>query len=790
MLVPDDLHADGVGADHDGRRHHHGAARGRRAVLADRRRACRCWRSSIGLDHLADGAAASGSMQAASTRSTGCCASRSPASGWSAPSSASRRDASGSPRPTPTSPTSALARRPADGADVPDRDARSSTSRASRCCGSAATGSTTAQMQIGALTAFLTYLMQILMSVMMATFMLMMIPRAAVCAERISEVLDTESSVVAAGRPGHRRCPSAATLELRRRRRSPTRAPTTPVLRDVSLPRRARADHGDHRLAPAPARPRCVNLVPRLFDATGGRGAASTASTCASSTPRLLWSRIGLVPQRPYLFTGTVAQQPALRQARRHRRGAVGGARDRPGRRLRRGDARRAGRADRPGRHQRLRRPAPAAGDRPGAGAASPRSTCSTTRSRRSTSPPTPGCGPRCGRSPATRPCIDRRPAGVDASATPTRSSCSRTAASSAAAPTTSCSRPARRTGEIVAVPAERRRRRHEPSVKTAEEKAAEPAPRPGRRPPGRAAAHGRSACRPRSRRTSARRPSGCSRRLRPERLMVVAVVALAVVSVALSAIGPKILGRATDLIFAGRDRRAAPGRASTQEQAVDGAARPGPGPASPTCSPAMDTSCPGQGIDFDGRRRRCCCSCSALYVVASLLAWLQGYLLNDVVQRTVCRLRARRRGQAEPAAAALLRPQPRGELLSRVTNDIDNVSQTPAADDEPAAHLAADRRRRARDDVLDLAAAGADRAGHGADHRWSSPALIGKRSQRQFVAAVAAHRRSSTRRSRRPSPATRWSRSSAASTRSSGPSPSRTTSCTRRASAPSSSRA
>ncbi len=65
-------------------------------------------------------------------------------------------------------------------------------------------------MQIGALTAFLSYLMQILMSVMMATFMFMMIPRAEVCAERIQEVLDTESSVRAAGRAGHRCRPCTA----------------------------------------------------------------------------------------------------------------------------------------------------------------------------------------------------------------------------------------------------------------------------------------------------------------------------------------------------------------------------------------------------------------------------------------------------------------------------------------------------------------------------------------------------------------------------------------------------
>ena len=85
------------------------------------------------------------------------------------------------------------------------------------------------------------------------------------------------------------------------------------------------------------------------------------------------------------------------------------------------------------------------------------------------------------------------------------------------------------------------------------------------------------------------------------------------------------------------------------------------------------------------------------LYVAASLFSWLQGYLLNGVVQRTVCRLRADVEEKLHRLPLAYFDRQPRGELLSRVTNDIDNVAQTPAADAEPAAHVAADRHRRAR---------------------------------------------------------------------------------------------
>jgi ATP-binding cassette, subfamily B, multidrug efflux pump len=160
----------------------------------------------------------------------------------------------------------------------------------------------TGEMQIGALTAFISYLLQILMSVMMATFISMMIPRAAVCAERIMEVLDTESSV---------RSPSAPVTEL------PARAEVEfagvefrypgavdPVLRDISF--RAEAGRTTAIIGSTGAgKTTLVNLIPRLIDVTGGEIRVN-GTDVRTLDPEVLRSRIGLVPQQAYLFTGTV----------------------------------------------------------------------------------------------------------------------------------------------------------------------------------------------------------------------------------------------------------------------------------------------------------------------------------------------------------------------------------------------------------------------------------------------------------------------------------------------------
>jgi ATP-binding cassette, subfamily B, multidrug efflux pump len=161
----------------------------------------------------------------------------------------------------------------------------------------------TGRMQIGALTAFLVYLAQILMSVMLATFMLMMIPRAAVCADRIGEVLDTASSVALPAHPV-RTVSARAQVEFRRVRFQYPGA-ADPVLRDISF----RVGAGETLAivgSTGAGKTTLMSLIPRLVDATEGTVLVDGVDV-RELDPDLLWTRIGLVPQRPYLFSGTVA---------------------------------------------------------------------------------------------------------------------------------------------------------------------------------------------------------------------------------------------------------------------------------------------------------------------------------------------------------------------------------------------------------------------------------------------------------------------------------------------------
>jgi len=161
--------------------------------------------------------------------------------------------------------------------------------------------------------------------------------------------------------------------------------------------------------------------------------------------------------------------------------------------------------------------------------------------------------------------------------------------------------------------------------------------------------------------------------RMRPERPKVVAVLGLTVVSVLLTAIGPRILGRATDLIFTGLIGGRLPAGV-TKEQAVAALrARGEDNVASMVAS--LDVH-PGQGVDF-GAVGHVLMIVLAIYVLGSALAWLAGYLLNDVVQGTVLRMRAEVEEKVNRLPLSYFDKQPRGELLSRVTNDIDNLSQS-----------------------------------------------------------------------------------------------------------------
>lgn len=159
------------------------------------------------------------------------------------------------------------------------------------------------EMGVGALTAFLTYLIQILMSVMMATFLFVMIPRAAVAADRISEVLAAETAVA---NPANAitDLPDAGSLEFRDVTFSYPGA-EHPVLSNVSFtahPGTTTAIIG----STGAGKTTLVNLIPRLYDATSGQvllGGVDVATVDLET----VWAQIGLVPQRPYLFSGTVA---------------------------------------------------------------------------------------------------------------------------------------------------------------------------------------------------------------------------------------------------------------------------------------------------------------------------------------------------------------------------------------------------------------------------------------------------------------------------------------------------
>ncbi|MGO1695463.1 MAG: ABC transporter ATP-binding protein, partial [Arthrobacter sp.] len=158
-------------------------------------------------------------------------------------------------------------------------------------------------MEVGSLTAFLQYLLQILMAVMMGTFMAMMIPRAAVCAERIDEVLQAEPSlrdpeVTTVDAPAH------GTVEFRRVSFGYPGA-EEPVLKDLQFtaePGRMTAIIG----STGSGKSTLLNLIPRLYDADAGQ-VLIDGTPVSALTREQLSERVAAVPQRPYLFSGTVA---------------------------------------------------------------------------------------------------------------------------------------------------------------------------------------------------------------------------------------------------------------------------------------------------------------------------------------------------------------------------------------------------------------------------------------------------------------------------------------------------
>lgn len=162
-------------------------------------------------------------------------------------------------------------------------------------------------------------------------------------------------------------------------------------------------------------------------------------------------------------------------------------------------------------------------------------------------------------------------------------------------------------------------------------------------------------------------------RRLHPHRLGVAIVIALSIISVTLTVIGPKLLGQATDIIFSGIISASLPEGVS-QAQLIDQLRASGDNQRADFISGMTLT--PGQGIDFSALQL-VLGTVLVLYVVASIFSFLQGYVLNSIVQRTVYHLRADVESKINRLPLQYFDRMQRGELLSRVTNDVDNIGQS-----------------------------------------------------------------------------------------------------------------
>jgi ATP-binding cassette subfamily B multidrug efflux pump len=164
-------------------------------------------------------------------------------------------------------------------------------------------------------------------------------------------------------------------------------------------------------------------------------------------------------------------------------------------------------------------------------------------------------------------------------------------------------------------------------------------------------------------------------RRLRPQRVLIAGAVLLGTASVVLTVIGPKLLGHATDLIFAGVISGQLPPGTSKADAVAQLRAQGEDTRANLIAS--MDVV-PGGGIPFD-RVRDVLLAVLAVYVVAAVLGVLQGWLTTSLVQRAVFDLREESQAKLSRLPLRYFDRQPRGELLSRVTNDIDNLQQSLA---------------------------------------------------------------------------------------------------------------
>ncbi len=161
--------------------------------------------------------------------------------------------------------------------------------------------------------------------------------------------------------------------------------------------------------------------------------------------------------------------------------------------------------------------------------------------------------------------------------------------------------------------------------------------------------------------------------RLRPYRVGVVGVILLSVVSVTFAVLGPKLLGQATNIIFEGIISKTLPAGV-TQQQVIDQLRASGDTQKADLISGMTLT--PGHGIDF-GALQLVLGLVLLIYVLSSVFSWLQGFVLNAIVQRTVYTLREDVEKKVNALPLSYFDTMQRGELLSRVTNDVDNIGQS-----------------------------------------------------------------------------------------------------------------
>jgi ATP-binding cassette subfamily B multidrug efflux pump len=158
---------------------------------------------------------------------------------------------------------------------------------------------------------------------------------------------------------------------------------------------------------------------------------------------------------------------------------------------------------------------------------------------------------------------------------------------------------------------------------------------------------------------------------LRPEASRIIIVILLAVVSVACSVVGPKILGNATDILFDGVVGKQLPAGV-TKQQVVDGLRASGNDQQANLIAGMHLT--PGVGVDFTGLRN-VLLLVATVYILSSVFSWMQSYLMTGVSQRTVYRMRRDVDAKLSRLPLSYYDSHPRGDTLSRVTNDIDNIA-------------------------------------------------------------------------------------------------------------------